>query len=128
MELLLGRLGDLADRLVQRQVGKIPRRPRVDLVVDVGDVADVGDVLRPVEVAQQAEQHVEHDHRAGVADVGEVVDGRPAHVHADIVRIDRRELFLLPRQGVIKFQRQSEPRQLIAWHPCRGRPRRESMP
>jgi hypothetical protein len=73
-----------ADRLVERQIGIFLPGARVDLVVDVGDVADVGDVVRPVEVAQQPEQHVEHDHRPGVADVGEVVDGRPAHIHAHV--------------------------------------------
>ena len=107
VELLLGRRRDLADRLVQRQVGIVPRRPRVDLVVDVGDVAHVRDVLRPVDVAEQPEQHVEHDDGARVADMGEVVDRRPAHVHAHVVRIDRLELGLLPGQRVIEFQRQS---------------------
>ncbi len=107
VELLLGRRRDLADRLVQRQVGIVPRRPRVDLVVDVRDVAHVRDVLRPVDVPQQPEQHVEHDDGARIADVGEVVDRRPAHVHADVVRIDRREFGLLPGQRVIEFQRQS---------------------
>ena len=38
------RVGDLADRLVQRQVRIFLRGARVDLVVDVGDVADIGDV------------------------------------------------------------------------------------
>ncbi len=82
VELLLGLLGDRADRLVQRQVGIFLGRPRVDLVVDVGDVAHIGDVLGAVEVAQQPEQHVEDDDRPRIADMGEVVDRRPAHIHA----------------------------------------------
>ena len=47
VELLRRPLGDLADRLVQRQVGIFLRRARVDLVVDVGDVADIGDMSAP---------------------------------------------------------------------------------
>ena len=53
VELRFGLLGYLADRLVQRQIGIILRRPRVDLVVDVGDVADIGDVVWPVDVPEQ---------------------------------------------------------------------------
>ena len=82
VELALGLLRDGADRLVERQVGIFLRRPRVDLVVDVGDVAHIGDVLGAVEVPQQPEQHVEHDDRPRIADMGEVVDRRPAHIHA----------------------------------------------
>ena len=52
VKLLLGDLGNLADRLVQRQAREIPRGAIVDLVVDVGDVADISDVIRAVEMAQ----------------------------------------------------------------------------
>jgi hypothetical protein len=74
--LRVGALGQLAD--VDAALG----RTRVDLVVDVGDVAHVLDVRLAVERTQQAEQHVEHDDGARIADMGEVVDRRPAHIHA----------------------------------------------
>ncbi len=67
------------------------RCPVDDLVVHVGDVADVGDVVRAICVAQQAREHVEHDQRAGIADMDVVIDRRPAHIHAHIGRIDRLE-------------------------------------
>ena len=118
VELPLGRLRDLADRLVQRQVGIIARGAGVDLVVDVGDVADIGDVLGAIDVAEQAEQHVEHDDRAGVADMGEVVDRRPAHVHAHVVGIDRHELGLLPRQRVVELERQTRPLASFCLYVC----------
>ena len=51
VELLLGDVSNLADRLVQRQARKIPRGAIVDLVVDVGDVADIGDVLGAIEMS-----------------------------------------------------------------------------
>ena len=101
VELRLGLLGDAADRLVQRKVWIILRGAGVDLVVDVGDVADIGDVLRPVEMAEQPEQHVEDDDWAGVADMGEVIDRRPAHIHPHPRGIDRREQALRARQGVV---------------------------
>ena len=93
-----------ADRLVERQVRIFLRRARVDLVVDVGDVAHVGDVLGAVEVPQQPEQHVEHDHRPRVADMREVVDRRPAHIHAHARGIERRERPLLARERIVELQ------------------------
>ena len=51
VELLVGFFRDLADRLVEGQVGIFLGGARVDLVVDVGDVAHVGDVLSAVEMA-----------------------------------------------------------------------------
>ncbi|OIQ63110.1 hypothetical protein GALL_553540 [mine drainage metagenome] len=104
VELLFGLLGDLADRLVQRQAGEIARGAVVDLVVDVGDVADIGDVVRAVKMPQQPEQHVEHDDRACIADMGEVIDRRPADIHAHIAAIERREDALLLGQGIVESQ------------------------
>ena len=102
VKLLFGQLRDLADRLVQRQAGKIPRGAVVDLVVDVGDVADIGDVLVAVEMPQQPEQHVEHDDRARVADMGEVIDRRPADIHAHVGGIERHEGALFLGQGIVE--------------------------
>ena len=83
VELALGRLRHLGDRLVEWQIGKVALGARVDLVVDVGDVAGVDDVVRAVDVAQEPEQHVEDDDRPGVADMGEVVDRRAADIEPD---------------------------------------------
>ena len=102
---LVGRLfGDLADRLVQRQVGKIAQGPRVDLVVHVGDVAHIGDVFRAIEMAQEAEEDVEDDDRACIADMGEVVDRRAAGVEAHIVLVDGGEDFLRAGERVVELQ------------------------
>ena len=111
VELLVGLFGDLTDRLVERQAGIFLRRARVDLVVDVGDVADVSDLVGAVEMAQEPEQHVEHDHRPRIADMGEVIDRRPAHIHAHVRRIERRENPLLARERIVEFQfhRRIEP-------------------
>ena len=108
VELLLRPRRHLADRLVQRQVRIFRRRPRVDLVVDVGDVADISHVLRPVEMAEQPEEHVEDDQRPRIADMGEVVDRRPADIHAHVRRIDRDEILLRPRQRVVQLQTHAE--------------------
>ena len=112
VELALGRLRHFGDRLVQRKVGIVALGARIDLVVDVGDVADVDDVVRPVDVPQQAEQDVEHDDRPGVADMGEVVDGRTADVDPDRARIDRREILFPAGQGVVKTKRRAPFRRL----------------
>ena len=105
VELPLGPLGHAGDRLVERQVGKIARGARVDLVVDVGDVSDVDDVVRAEAQPQQTKQHVEDDDRTRVADMGEVVDRRAADVHAHRGRIERFEILLRPRQRIVKSKR-----------------------
>ncbi len=102
VELPLGLFGHEADRLVERQARIFLRRPRVDLVVDVSDVAHVGDVLGAVEMPQQPEQHIEHDHRPRIADMGEVVDRGPAHIHAHAIGIERLERPLLARERIVK--------------------------
>ena len=79
-------------------------RPLVDLVIDVGDVARIGDVLGAVDLPQQPEQHVEHDDRPCVADMGKIVNGRPAHVHAHIGPIDGLQPLLAARQRVVECQ------------------------
>ena len=102
MKLRLRRLGDAPDGLVQGKARILLGRPRIDLVVDVGDVANIGDVLGAVEVAQQPVKHVEHDHRPRIADMGEVVDRRPAHIDADIPGIERPEWLLLAAKRVVE--------------------------
>ena len=105
VELALGRLRHLGDRLVERQGRIVALGARVDLVVDVGDVADVDDVIRAVDVPQQPEQDVEHDDRPGVADMRVVVDGRAADVEPDGLRVDRREILFAAGQSVVKTKR-----------------------
>ena len=105
VELPLRRFRHFGDRLVERQVWKVARGARVDLVVDVGDVARVDHMVRPVSVAEKPEQHVEHDHRPRVADMGEVVDGGAADVHAHRLRVDRREILLGAGERVVEAQR-----------------------
>jgi hypothetical protein len=58
-------------------------RPRRldDLVVDVGDVAGIDEAVLAVDVAEQAREHVEHHRRAGIADMGAIVDGGAADIH-----------------------------------------------
>ncbi len=108
-KLLFGQFRNLADRLVQRQPGKIPRGALIDLVVDVGDVANVGDVVLAIEMPQQPKQHIEHDDRARIADMGEVVDRRPADIHAHVFGIERHERPLLPGQRIVQTQLHGKP-------------------
>ena len=97
-EVLVGLFGQLTDR--DAALG----RARIDLVVDVGDVADVFDMILAVAVPQQPVEHVEHDDRPRIADMGEVIDRRPAYIHAHAIRVERSELPLLARQRVVELQ------------------------
>ncbi len=100
--ILVGRfLRDFVDRLIERQVGIVAAGARVDLVVDVGDVAHIGHVVLAIEMAQETVKNVENDGRTRIADMGIVVDCRPAHIHAHLVRIDGDEVLFGPRERVV---------------------------
>src|SRR5262249_5361783 len=74
-------------------------------------------------------QDVEDDHRSRIADMGEVVDGGPAHVHSHASRIEGLEELLLALQRVVEpeFHRTSSPggpeRSLWTIERKRSRPR-----
>ena len=95
----------------ERQVGIRLAGTGVDLVVDVGDVADIGDVILAIEMAQQAEQHVEDDDRPRIADMGVVVDRRPADIHAHVIVVEGDEVLLRARQRVVDAQTFERARQ-----------------
>ena len=103
-ELGFGLLGDLADGLVERQVGKIAQGAGVDLVVHVGDVAHIGYMIGAIDVAQQPEQHVKDDDRARIADMGEIIHRGAADIEPHIVRIDGKEVFLLTGQRIVELE------------------------
>ena len=91
---LEGLLGDLADGDAGF-AGAV-----VDLVVDVRDVADIGDAGE--EAAQQADQHVVDDGGAGVADMGEVVDGGAAAIDAHMPGIERHQRFAALGEEIVQ--------------------------
>ena len=63
-----------------------------DLVVHVSEVAHEGDV-EPL-AAQEADENIEHESRARMTDVAEIVDGDAADVHVNFAGTDGNELFL----------------------------------
>ena len=67
------------------------------------------DTALAVGVAEQPGERVEHHRRAGVADVGAVIDRRPAHVDGDAVGIAGHELALLARHGVVEADHSPSP-------------------
>ncbi len=71
------------------------------LVIDVREVHDLAD-LPAVELDRPAQNILEYV-GAEVADVGVVVNGRPARVHADFTAVQRRELLFAPRQRIHHF-------------------------
>ena len=74
-----------------------------DLVLDVGDVADEAHPLS--REAQVANEHVEHHHRARMADVAAVVDRHAADVESHLAGAKRRQRLDLPGQRVVQLQR-----------------------
>jgi hypothetical protein len=98
--LVIGGQVAVGDHLDRHALG---RGLGVDLVVHVGDVAGIDHRVLAIDVAQQAEQHVEHHHRPEIADVGVVVDRRPADIHRHPARIGGNEVALFARHGVVKL-------------------------
>ncbi len=73
--------------------------PADDLVVHVGDVGDVGHGQAPV--LQGPADDVEGQGAAGVAQVGDVVDGGTAHVQPDPSCLPGHQPDLVARQRVV---------------------------
>ena len=74
----------------------------IDLVINVGDVAHVGDCR--VEAAQQPHEYIEDHHRAGVADVGVVIDRRPADIQAHVFIVQRDKFFFGAVERIVDLQ------------------------
>ena len=64
----------------------------VDLVVHIGNVARVNHL--GIAALQHPLQQFKNNRRAGIADVGIVVDRRPAGIQRDPFRVERLEGFL----------------------------------
>src|ERR1700730_10012601 len=120
MELPLGPFRERADGLVQRAVGIFFGRPRVDLVVHIGDVAHIDDMIGAVNVAEQPKKHIKHDDRPRIADVGKIIDRRPAHIEANARGLDRVEPPLLPRPCIVPLQCHAH-RSVSPTHPLSAR-------
>ncbi|MNE72982.1 hypothetical protein D3C80_1689640 [compost metagenome] len=104
MKLLGGLFRHRMDGIIEWQVRVITQRTRIDLVVNVSDVACIGNVVFTVDIPQYTIQHVEHDHRARIADMSKIIHGRAADIHAHVLFINRRKSSLFAGQGVVKFQ------------------------
>ncbi len=83
----------------------IGARGGVDLVFDIGDVAHIAHMVLAVEVAQQPVEDIKHDERAAITDMGAVVHGRAADIHAHPVRIERFEPLLAAGQRIVECER-----------------------
>ena len=79
-----------------------------NLVIHVGKVRNVVDFVTLV--FKIASQCIEDDHRPGIPDVNEVVDGRSADIHRDLSRRDRDKFLSFFCQCVVKKHGQSPHR------------------
>ena len=70
----------------------------VDLVVDIREVASICDL--PETPLQQAIEPIEDNSRSGITDMGEVVNGRPSHVHRDVIGVGGCKSLFVARQGI----------------------------
>jgi hypothetical protein len=72
-------------------------------VTHVGDVPDVTHLI-PYE-GQIAKRNIKGQKGPNVPKVDVAVDGRSAHVHANMRRVQGSEFLFFPRQGVLNEQR-----------------------
>ena len=92
-----GFLGDLANR------APCFTGLRVDLVIHIGEIAHIGDMIFAVDMAQQPKQHIKHNRRAGIAEMGAVIDSWPANIEAQIRWINRGENLDFARHRIAKL-------------------------
>ena len=95
--------------------GRFPLAPRgnlhlvvagVGIRLQVADVGDVHDVPDPIaEQLKRASKHILEHIRPQIADVGHVIDRRPAAIHPNLHRIGRSEGFDPARAGIEKLQK-----------------------
>ena len=107
--IVLGRfdveLGEVVEKSVDIFFGVFPERQALldggadGFVVDIGEVLHLGDP-EPAELDVAAEEILEHV-GTEVADVGIVVDGGAAGVHAHMLSVERDELLLGAGHGVV---------------------------
>ena len=73
-----------------------------------------------VHMAQQPVQYVKYDDRARVAQMGAIIDRRPADIHPHILVIDGRENLALAGFSVVQLDRghvtRPYARMARAWH------------
>ena len=102
---------DVDDKINARAAEEYPELPLNAAIRKVTEATarQFEEDIRAIDMPQQAEQHIEDDHRPRIADVGEVVDRRPAHVHAHVAGIDRLKRLLAPRQRVVQPERHALP-------------------
>ena len=80
-----------------------------ELIINIGDVGDIDDLVAAV--FQIAAQGIEHDQRAGIADVDIVVNGGAADIDAVFAGHLRHKLFLLAGQGVENETKETETKE-----------------
>ena len=71
-------------------------------VADICDVLDQAHLIAGV--FKDAAQYIGEQIRSDVADMDVVVDGRSAHINADLAGVDRMEVLLLLCQRIMDFQ------------------------
>ena len=75
-------------------------RPRVNLVINVCKIAHIIHMRRSKDLTQQPVQHIKNHHRAGIAQVGTVINRRPTKIEPDMRRINWGEQLVLMGFGI----------------------------
>ena len=82
-----------------------------DLVVHIRDVTHEGQVI--TQIAQVTRHHIERHKGAAMADMTEIINGHPTHIHANLSCMDRLKFFFLSCQRVVNFQHRINTRLLV---------------
>jgi hypothetical protein len=93
--------------LVIVSIGTPISAARVDLVIDVSVVAQVGDARKAP--PQQPHQHVKHHRRPGIAEVGIIINRRPADIDRHMAGISRTKALPLAAERVVKDEFAHQP-------------------
>ena len=66
-------------------------------------------MIRAIFMPQQAVEQVKHNHRARIANMGKVIDRRPADIHAHIFQVYGRKILLCAGECIVELERHKNP-------------------
>ena len=77
---------------------------QIYLVIHIGEIARIDHRILAIEAAQQAIEHIKSHHRAGIAYMGIVINGRPTDIERHPLAVARFKGTLVAGQGVVEHQ------------------------
>ena len=92
-------IGDVTDRAI------IAGGTGVDFVINVSEVPHVSHCICTINMAKKTVENIKHQNWPRVPEVGAVINGRAADIHAHVLRVDRFKDLFFAGLRVMEFDR-----------------------